>query len=217
MRRWGGWFGQARSASFQLAPGSPRHAGTTDPRLASPLFCMRVIRAAHPDDWLAAARIHVRGWQATYRGFMSDVFLDGVGARRVVRLARTPVPQPAAISEKSDRNRGWSRRGLCRPRTVAQRGPVCLGELYAIYLEPDRIGQGLGRPLIASARRALVQLGHQRADLWVLASNHRTRAFYEARRLDCGWFREDGRSRRWRGGRSAIRAGSRIAGHDLKR
>ena len=180
MRRWGGWFGQARSASFQLAPGSPRHAGTTDPRLASPLFCMRVIRAAHPDDWLAAARIHVRGWQATYRGVMSDVFLDGLvpeewsGWRE--RLYRNPRPSARNLIETVDGVVvGYADLGRSRSED-----PSVLGELYAIYLEPDRIGQGLGRPLIASARRALVQLGHQRADLWVLASNHRTRAFYEA-------------------------------------
>ena len=141
---------------------------------------MRVIRAAHPDDWLAAARIHVRGWQATYRGVMSDEFLDGLvpeewsGWRE--RLYRNPRPWARNLIETVDGVVvGYADLGRSRSED-----PSVSGELYAIYLEPDRIGQGLGRPLIASARRALVQLGHQRGDLWVLASNHRTRAFYQA-------------------------------------
>ena len=54
------------------------------------------------------------------------------------------------------------------------------GELYAIYVDPVRIGTGLGRPLIRAARRTLGVLGHRRAELWVLDSNERARRFYEA-------------------------------------
>ena len=141
---------------------------------------MRVIRAAHPHDWRGAARIHVHGWQATYRGAMSDEFLDGLipeewsGWRR--RVYRNPRSSMCNLIESVDGSIvGYADVGPSRSGDVD-----VSGELYAIYLHPDRIGEGLGRPLIAAARRALVQLDHDRADLWVLASNARTRAFYEA-------------------------------------
>ncbi|HEY1808803.1 MAG TPA: hypothetical protein VGG42_09585 [Acidobacteriaceae bacterium] len=34
------------------------------------------LRLAEPPDAMAAARVHVRSWQAAYRGLMPDAFLD---------------------------------------------------------------------------------------------------------------------------------------------
>ena len=125
---------------------------------------MRVIRAAHPDDWLDEPRIHVLGWQHAYRGAMSDEFLDGL------------VPEEWS---------GWRRRRYrpggqvpgVRHLVLAVEGDVVgyvdvgpdwddediSGRLYAIYVDPDRIGEGFGRVLIDAGRQALFQLGHQRA------------------------------------------------------
>ncbi len=50
---------------------------------------------------------------------------------------------------------------------------VC--ELYAIHVEPGRVGTGVGRMLMADA---LPYLG-PRAVLWVLEGNTRARRFYE--------------------------------------
>jgi GNAT superfamily N-acetyltransferase len=59
-------------------------------------------------------------------------------------------------------------------------------ELYAIHVDPDLIGTGVGRLLMTDA---LLHLG-ARAVLWVLAGNTRARAFYEK-----GGWRADGEIR----------------------
>lgn len=57
------------------------------------------------------------------------------------------------------------------------------GELRAIYLDPDRWGEGLGRLLHDAALRVLREAGHRQATLWVLDTNERAQRFYAA----AGW------------------------------
>src|SRR5262245_570910 len=95
----------------------------------------------------------------------------------------------------ADEERGvWEEEGAGRrlgfvwsgPSTEADAEPDT-GQVYAIYLEPDEIGRGLGRALFAKATEDLRLRGFRRATLWVLASNEPGRRFYEA----AGW-RPDG-------------------------
>jgi GNAT superfamily N-acetyltransferase len=65
------------------------------------------------------------------------------------------------------------------------------GELYAIYVDPDHWGAGLGRALIVEAEQRLEAAGFAEAILWVLDDNPRARRFYEA----AGW-RADGGTKR---------------------
>ena len=57
------------------------------------------------------------------------------------------------------------------------------GELYAIYLEPDRVGTGLGRTLFEHAIDDLRERGYGVITLWVLETNEQARRFYES----AGW------------------------------
>ena len=61
-----------------------------------------------------------------------------------------------------------------------------VGELYAIYVDPDEWSRGAGRALIARAEERLAE-EYAEATLWVLEDNPRARRFYEA----AGW-RTDG-------------------------
>lgn len=72
---------------------------------------------------------------------------------------------------------GFATFGPARPEDAR------VGELYAIYVDPDRWGAGYGRALIAAAERGLREAGYAQAVLWVLASNARSRRFYEI----AGW------------------------------
>jgi GNAT superfamily N-acetyltransferase len=65
------------------------------------------------------------------------------------------------------------------------------GELLALYVDPSAWGGGLGRSLMAAARRGLIDQGFREALLWVLVGNARAERFY---RRD-GWS-PDGSERR---------------------
>jgi ribosomal protein S18 acetylase RimI-like enzyme len=58
-----------------------------------------------------------------------------------------------------------------------------LGEVYALYVDPERYRGGVGRMLMADARDRLADAGFTEAILWVLQGNDRARRFYEGE----GW------------------------------
>ena len=55
-----------------------------------------------------------------------------------------------------------------------------VGEVNALYLEPEAWGSGAGRLLMDAALARLTAAGFAQATLWVLDSNARARRFYEA-------------------------------------
>ncbi len=143
------------------------------------------IRDAVPDDAEALGRVHVRAWQAAYRGVFTDAYLDGLD----------PKERAKAWRERLEGPRGAGKRTLvvCSDELVgfASVGPdrdgAGVGELYAINLDPDSWGKGAGRSLLRAATEALAVLGHTEAVLWVVRTNARARRFYEG----AGW-RPDG-------------------------
>jgi ribosomal protein S18 acetylase RimI-like enzyme len=56
-------------------------------------------------------------------------------------------------------------------------------ELYAIYLDPEQLGTGLGRRLFEHAVEDLRSRRFDTVTLWVLETNERARRFYEV----AGW------------------------------
>jgi GNAT superfamily N-acetyltransferase len=56
-------------------------------------------------------------------------------------------------------------------------------EVYAIYLDPERLGTGTGRRLFEHAVEDLRSRAFRTVTLWVLETNERARCFYEA----AGW------------------------------
>jgi L-amino acid N-acyltransferase YncA len=151
------------------------------------------IRRAVETDAPAIAYIHVRGWQRAYRGHLPDAFLDGLTAtvdRResawrdfVARSSAEGSQERVWVAETAGRVVGFASTGPCRDADAAPG----TAEVYAIYLEPDLVGTGMGRSLFAHASEDLRRRGYQAATLWVLEGNARARRFYEA----AGW-RADG-------------------------
>jgi GNAT superfamily N-acetyltransferase len=55
-----------------------------------------------------------------------------------------------------------------------------IGEIFAMYLDPNYWERGIGRLLIEQARSNLYEAGYVEALLWVLDGNERARRFYVA-------------------------------------
>jgi len=147
------------------------------------------MRDARPDDAADVADIHVRSWQAAYRGLLPDDYLDGLDPQD--RMARytfgaTDPDAPSTIVAVVDGvMSGFATTGTARDADTAG-----LGELLALYVAPEAWGTGVGRHLMAEAHVRLGQCGFAEAVLWVLVGNRRAERFY---RID-GW-RPDGRQR----------------------
>ncbi len=141
-----------------------------------------LLRLAEPEDAPAVARVHVRAWQAAYRGLLPDGYLDGLRpedrAGRYTLDARGRDEPVTIVAVDSGGVRGFATTSPSRDPDVSDHGELC-----ALHVDPDAWGRGLGRALITAARERLVSLGFHEAILWVLRGNARAERFY---RVD-GW------------------------------
>ena len=135
------------------------------------------IRPFEVDDAEPFGSVRVRAWQAAYRGIMPDEFLDaldgpawaarwrdhfGEGGRGRIDLAAVVDGHiVGAVSVGPDRDESG------------------IGELWAINLDPDVFGTGVGQALFVAGVDALRGLGFAEAVLWVVRENVRARRFYE--------------------------------------
>jgi GNAT superfamily N-acetyltransferase len=149
-----------------------------------------VIRDATVADAGVMGRLHVRAWQHGYRGVMPDVYLDGLVAEDRIDLWQRHLsdadrhrPLVAVVDEAVV---GFAAFG-------AENSPTALascGELYAINLDPDHWGRGIGRVLVRAVTERLRAMGFIEAVLWVVPENERARALYESE----GWAADGGES-----------------------
>ena len=142
------------------------------------------IRVAVPADARPIAEIHVRSWQAAYRGQLTDDYLDGLSVDDRLEQHRHSLEQPLAewrtwVAEDGGDAAGFAVTGPSQDADAGDR----TGEVYAIYLVPDRVGTGAGRALLEHAVGDLRERGFEAATLWVLETNERARRFYER----AGW------------------------------
>ncbi len=137
------------------------------------------IREAEPKDAEAIAGVHVRSWQAAYRGQLTDDYLDGLSVQERVEQHRGALASPGErrtwVAEEGGRVVGFAVTGPSQDADADER----TGELYAIYLEPDRFGSGIGKTLSDHAVADLRERGFRTATLWVLETNDGARRFYE--------------------------------------
>jgi GNAT superfamily N-acetyltransferase len=137
------------------------------------------IRKARPSDAPAIARIYVDAWRDTYPAVLParlllSMTVDGqtvrwrsiiaAAAREVVHVAedeRGTVTAMASLGRARDRALGYD------------------GEIYTLYVDPLRRGDGIGRLLLRGAFNALAESGHGSCVIWAHAKNP-ARFFYEA-------------------------------------
>ncbi|MHC3468824.1 N-acetyltransferase family protein [Streptomyces sp. 7R007] len=146
------------------------------------------IRAMRLADCDRVAEIRVRGWQSAYRGLIPQPYLDALSVpedaeRRRARFLEGRAGVANLVAEQDGQVVGWSCHGPYRDGEV-RAGDV---ELYAIYVDADRFGSGIGYALLQESLRLCTAAGHRRMLLWVLKENARARRFYERQ-----GFRADG-------------------------
>jgi L-amino acid N-acyltransferase YncA len=139
-----------------------------------------VIRPAQTADAPGIARVHVEAWRSTYRGIVSDAFLDGLQSEPRERFWRATLSTPDAPERVFvGQAAGGAVVGFAAGGP-AREGPAPYdGELYAIYLLNTQQRRGLGRRLTLAVARQLLAAGHSAMLVWVLADNP-SRGFYAA-------------------------------------
>ena len=145
-----------------------------------------LIRLAEPEDAMAVARVHVRSWQVAYRGLLPDEYLDQLRpedrAERYDFASRDPLKPRTIVATEGGLIYGFATTAPSRDPDLKDHG-----ELFALYVEPEQWGRGIGVALVSAARAHLFGSGFRDALLWVLAGNVRAEHFYQ---ID-GWAADD--------------------------
>lgn len=148
------------------------------------------VRDATLADIEAVVRINVRGWRQAYAGIVPDDVLAGLDAQVPQRVRR--LRERWSAPEEQEWQTAIAVAGHARPVGFVTYGPYrvnghddrerdpAVGEVLAIYVDPDWQGRGAGRALMDAAVGALhQQYGVTEVRLWVLTENAPARAFYE--------------------------------------
>jgi len=156
------------------------------------------VRAATPADALEVAGVHVRSWQVGYRGLLPQAHLDGLRPEERARrytFGETGTDRPlTVVAVEQGVICGFATTGPSHDRDVRD-----AREVWALYVDPEHWGSGVGRLFIDDARSRLGREGASESVLWVLAGNERARRFYRA----AGWAPDGVRRTEQRGGVAA--------------
>lgn len=144
-------------------------------------------------DAAGMTSVHVRGWQTAYAGLMPAGYLaamDPADPERIEGRRRHLTDYTgvcAFVAEEDGSVVGFVNAG---PYRTDKEGDDVTGggEVYAIYVAPERLGTGAGRALMDAAVRWLGEQGLLPVRLWMLVGNARALAFYQRYgfRLDGG-------------------------------
>ena len=140
---------------------------------------MVTVRPARPDDAEGITRIQLTGWQRGYADLMPAAYLarrmaeepQRVAARRT-HLESAEGAEQTLIAVDGGAVVGFSNFGPDRDEPT-------FGEVYAIYVDPDRLSTGIGRAIMDEAVARLRGRQLTPVRLWVLAGNARGITFYE--------------------------------------
>lgn len=136
-------------------------------------------RPATCDDARAIGEMQIASWHTTYRGIVTDEFLDNVSvqeraARWASVLCNSDSKTFVYVAEVDGQIVGFASGGPERSDDLEYKG-----ELYALYLLQAYQRKGIGRKLVGIVAERLTQMDFTTMLLWVLTANP-ARSFYEA-------------------------------------
>ncbi len=135
-----------------------------------------LVRDMELADCEAVAEIHVKAWQKVYPGIMPQDFLDQLDISKRTEAWRAGMEKDPSlirlVVEESNHVIGFCV-GLHNrtPHLV----PEAVGEIWAIYLDPNYWGQGAGKLLLESFRERL----QSSFCIWVARENKIGHRFYQ--------------------------------------
>lgn len=172
------------------------------------------VRRAEAGDASGIAEVHVRAWQAAYRGVLPDALLDGlsVGEREESWRALLDEGRDRRLTLVAEDPDG-AVAGFCSVATPSDSDGVDekTAEIGALYVDPPCWRQGIGSAMLTAALREVGARGLGETILWVLPENRAALVFYER----FGFAVEGGiEKQEERSGRPVIRMRATLPGAD---
>ena len=137
------------------------------------------LRRATLDDVEPVAKLHAESWRSSYRGYLSDEYLDErahADRSRVwqVKLTEDPASTLVLLAFRDGEPAGF----VCAVLDEDETWGALLDNLHVL---PRFQGKGLGKRLMIEAARWVSSSRPRSAlHLWVIAENEEARSFYES-------------------------------------
>lgn len=134
------------------------------------------LRLARSGDAVPLARIYVEAWRDAYAAILPHRMLVNMSVElHAARLERA-IRKSAVLVAEMPRHGviGLAGFGAARDRALGFDG-----EVYTLYVDPDFLGQGVGRALLHGAFAALQTRAFHSCVIWSHARNHAC-FFYQA-------------------------------------
>lgn len=130
------------------------------------------------------ARIHVKSWQAGYKGFIDQQYLDSLSIEKYCEDWKgwMDAGESTTFLALADSVPvGFIVVGKLKtpPPGTSKIRPLYSSEIYAIYILEEYWRQGVGKILMKHGIEFLKSEGHKSTCLWVLDKNKRAQGFYE--------------------------------------
>jgi ribosomal protein S18 acetylase RimI-like enzyme len=137
-----------------------------------------MIRRATIDDAKAIAEVHVKSWQAAYRGLLTDEFLQNLSVEQRERQWKAGVEnlEQVILVYELENIVAFCSFAPSRDPDV-DKGKVA--ELGTIYALESVWGQGIGKQVWDAAIEQMRERKFSEVTLWVLKGNDRAIRFYE--------------------------------------
>ncbi|EJG1282528.1 GNAT family N-acetyltransferase [Vibrio parahaemolyticus] len=134
------------------------------------------VRKASLDDVNQIAHIHVNSWAYAYKGLMPQSYIQSYTLEKRQKLWSNIIGRNLAEVLVADCDEGLVG-FLCFGQPKALKGSEVY-DLSSIYIDPNKIGSGIGQALYNECEKALRTLKAKRVLLWVLDSNESALNFY---------------------------------------
>lgn len=138
---------------------------------------MVTLRPGVPDDAYDIVRINAAAWRRAYVGMVPDDVLAAIDVDRRAQRHRQRMAEEqnneTLVAVDGERIVGYVYFGPYRDGEALD---LSVGEVGAIYVDPDSWGTGAGRLLMEAALQRLA--GYPEVRLWVLEANDAARGFY---------------------------------------
>ncbi|MFJ8312097.1 MULTISPECIES: GNAT family N-acetyltransferase [unclassified Streptomyces] len=139
------------------------------------------VREMNEADIEAVSAIRVAGWQSAYAGIVPEAYLNAMTVEHDARERREWFSNPRRkstdlLAVDAGLPVGWISFGPYRGQAP---GLERAAEVYALYIRPELIGQGIGRTLLSETHARMAAEPFQSSALWVLSENENARRFYE--------------------------------------
>ncbi len=139
------------------------------------------VREATELDVRSIARVHVDTWRTTYKGIVSDKFLNDLSYNKREEMWNKFIHDSAknknyifVAEDVKDGIIGFATCGIERESDNRS-----VGELYAIYILKSYQNKGIGKLLFNTVKEKLEELKFSSILIWVLESNNQACRFYE--------------------------------------